>query len=72
MAANIAEGKGRGSPNEFKHFLGIAMGSLTELDTHFVIACNLGYISREILNEVVELIEEVGRIITGLRKSLSR
>ena len=70
IAANIAEGKGRGTTNELIRFLTIASGSLTELDTHFVIAQRLGYITSETLSEVERQIEEVGRIITGLRKSL--
>lgn len=63
--------KGRGTPKEFARFLAVAMGSLTELDTHFVIAKEIGYITEQNLTEVVESIEEVGRIVTGLRKSLS-
>ncbi|MEW4526911.1 MAG: four helix bundle protein [Maioricimonas sp. JB045] len=70
VPANIAEGKGRGASKEFVRYLAIANGSLTELDTHFVIAARLGYINEATLEEVVERIEEVGRIVTGLRKSL--
>ncbi|WP_437225400.1 four helix bundle protein [Planctomicrobium sp. SH661] len=70
VAANVAEGKGRGTKNEFVRFLNIANGSLTELDTHFVIAHELGYISKATLEEAVNGVGEVGRIITGLRKSL--
>ena len=72
VAANIAEGKGRGTTKELVRFLTIANGSLTELDTHCVIAKELGFINEKTLNEVVGQIEEVGRIITGLRKSLDR
>lgn len=70
VPANIAEGKGRGTAKEFCRFLTIANGSLTELDTHFVIAQQLGFITHDTLKDVETLIEEVGRIITGLRKSL--
>ena len=70
VPANIAEGKGRGTPKEFARFLNVASGSLTELDTHLVIANELGYITHEELREVGDVVEEVGRIITGLRKSL--
>jgi four helix bundle protein len=42
VAANIAEGRGRGTTNGFLNFLWIATGSLTELDTHAVIAHRLG------------------------------
>ncbi len=72
MAANIAEGKGRGTPKEFVRYLGIADGSLTEIDTYYVIAQQLNYIDQHELNEVVEQLEELGRIITGLRKSNER
>ena len=50
----------------------IASGSLTELNTHFVIAQHLGYLTTDTLKEVERAIEEVGRIITGLRKSLDK
>lgn len=70
VAANIAEGKGRGTSSEFARFLNIANGSLTELDTHFVIARELGYLDQASWDAVALQIEEVGRIMTGLRKSL--
>lgn len=70
VPANIAEGKGRGTTNNFVNFLSIASGSLTELDTHLVIANKLGYITKETLNELEARMDEVGRMLTGLRKSL--
>ncbi|MBL8851920.1 MAG: four helix bundle protein [Planctomycetaceae bacterium] len=70
VPSNIAEGKGRGTPAEFQRFLSIATGSLTELDTQLVIANELGFIDEGALSELENDIAEVGRIITGLRKSL--
>lgn len=40
---NIAEGAGRKTPLEFCQFLYIALGSLTELDTQFIISKELNY-----------------------------
>ena len=70
VPSNIAEGKGRGTAAEFGRFLNIANGSLTEVDTQLVIAERLGFITNDTLDEVAGKIAEVGRIVTGLRKSL--
>jgi four helix bundle protein len=72
VAANIAEGKGRGATQDFCRFLAIANGSLTELDTHFFVARELGYIKTDAVKDVDSKIEEVGRMLTALRKSLLR
>lgn len=72
VPANIAEGKGRGGANEFIRFINIANGSLTEVDTHIVIAESPGFISHSQAESIVERVQEVGRMLTGLRKSLER
>lgn len=45
IPANIAEGCGRRGNAEFSHFLCIAMGSLSELDYHFLLAHDLGWLA---------------------------
>jgi len=72
VAANIAEGKGRGATLDFCRFLAIANGSLTELDTHLVIAHELGYLKSSPDQTIHARIDEVGRMLTALRKSLLR
>ena len=47
VPSNIAEGKGRLSPRELRHFLGNARGSLFELDTQLEIACRTGLVDPE-------------------------
>src|SRR5258708_12998805 len=46
VASNIAEGQGRLSRREFRQFLGVARGSLIEMETQAVIAENLGFLSK--------------------------
>ena len=71
IPSNIAEGQGRGDGREFKHFLRIAHGSKQEVETQLIIARELGYISQRDLDAVTTLSSELGRILTGLTKSLT-
>jgi four helix bundle protein len=43
VASNIAEGQGRLTSGEFRHFLGQARGSLLEAETQLAIALDLGF-----------------------------
>src|SRR5215831_18451491 len=52
VASNIAEGQGRLTPGEFRHFLGQARGSLLELETQLSIAGDLGYLKQPVLAEL--------------------
>ena len=70
IPSNIAEGLGRMSVKERIHFLEIAYGSLTEVMCQLDIAQSLGYITEEELGEAEKLSVEVGRIMSGLRRSL--
>ncbi|HEY2908599.1 MAG TPA: four helix bundle protein [Gemmataceae bacterium] len=47
VMSNIAEGFGRGTQEEFITFLGYAMGSLDETQSHLVAAYDRGYLSKE-------------------------
>jgi len=47
VPSNLAESAARTSKNEFKQFLNIAQGLLSELDTQVELAHMLGYIASE-------------------------
>ena len=68
IPSNIAEGFGRESNKEFKHFLSIARGSLFEVKTQLQLAQSFECL--ELDNDILDLIEEVGKLISGLSKSL--
>lgn len=72
IPSNIAEGQGRLSEKEFRHFLGQARGSLMEVETQLQIAENLGYLEKEPERVLLEACAEVGRILNGLLASVSK
>ena len=68
IPSNIAEGQARLTPGEFRHFLGMAKGSLAELDTQLIIAQKLGCLTEA--DPLFEQLAEVGRMLSGLLSSL--
>src|SRR5262245_35337049 len=70
IPANIAEGQGRNTTREFAHFLGIARGSLSELETHLELASRFGFVDESKCADVMELAARVQRILAGLRKAV--
>ena len=71
IPSNIAEGAGRNSKGEFKQFIGIAVGSLFELETQILIAHRIVYISNESKNLVTSEVESIHKMLFGLKKSLN-
>lgn len=70
IPSNIAEGHARNTTGEFIQFLGIAKGSLAELDTQVVIAVELNFLSKDQGKLVREQISDINRLTNGLLKSL--
>jgi len=70
IASNIAEGAGRGSNNEFSRFIDIALGSAAELDTQVIISKELEYLDSEKFKKITENIEEVQKMLSGLKNKL--
>jgi four helix bundle protein len=70
VASNVAEGQARGT-KDFRRFLGIALGSLQELETQLLLAERLGLADRGHVAPVMESTAEVGRLLHGLSRSLA-
>jgi four helix bundle protein len=69
IANNIAEGSGRGTKKDTNHFLDIAYGSSAELETQLIISEKLTFINELELDNCSKRIDEIQRMITGLKKS---
>ncbi|MDD3662384.1 MAG: four helix bundle protein [Candidatus Pacebacteria bacterium] len=70
IPSNIAEGKMRGSNNEFKRFLLIAYGSGAELETQIEISKKLEKTKKLDYKEIDELLLEIMKILNKLIKEL--
>jgi four helix bundle protein len=66
IMSNIAEGYGRYTFRDYKHFLTIARGSLTETQNHLHIALDLNYINKDEFQNLYNLTTEVYRLLNGL------
>jgi four helix bundle protein len=71
VASNIAEGRGRLSPAEFRQFLGIAQGSIFELKTQLVVFRRLEFSDSKSLGEVESFAEEVSKMLAAFIHKLS-
>jgi four helix bundle protein len=72
IPSNIAEGNGRHTTRDYVHFLGMAYGSVKEVETQVLIAERLQYINSVHSAELVQMTTEIARLISGLVNSLNR
>lgn len=70
IPSNIAEGAGRNSNKEFAHFLSIANGSTTELETQLILTLNLKFLLETDINNALVLCQEIKNMNYALQKSL--
>ncbi|MDD2913698.1 MAG: four helix bundle protein [Gallionella sp.] len=71
IPSNIAEGHGRKQTGAYINHLSIAYGSLVELETQTQIAVRLNFIQEDKATTLLQQMDEIGKMLTGLRKSLS-
>ena len=71
VASNIAEGRGRLNVAEFRQFLGLAQGSIYELQTQLIVARTLGLGEVSEVDQAQSLSNEVSKMLTSLIQKLT-
>jgi len=71
IPSQIAEGYGRQSKKQYRHFLSIAFGSAMELETQLILAKKLKLAKASELNKPEETLEEVLKMLNKLISKLS-
>jgi four helix bundle protein len=71
VAANIAEGYGRGRDGEFSHFLNTAAGSVVELEYFLLLARDLGLLPIVPYDNLQKRIIELQKMLSGLQRSVA-
>ena len=71
IPANIAEGQARKTTGEFLQSLGIARGSVAELETFLTLSKKLAFLSRKDCESLLTDCAEINKMLHALMKSLS-
>jgi four helix bundle protein len=71
-AANIAEGSAKRGAAEFRRFLDMSLGSLSELSYILLLARDLDYLKSEEWGEIEALRDHAGRLTWGLYSVVRR
>ncbi|HEX2061803.1 MAG TPA: four helix bundle protein [Thermoanaerobaculia bacterium] len=68
VVSNIAEAHGRRSARDVLQFLGIARGSLLEIEAQLIIAGDLEYLSSAAVEQLLDKSVDVTRLLNGLMR----
>jgi four helix bundle protein len=72
VGANLAEGCGRDTSKDFRRFVSIATGSVTELRNHLLLSHDLGFMSPDTFRELDRLATSVRKMLAGLMANPGR
>lgn len=71
IPSNIAEGYGRNSQRELFHFLTIAVGSTSELETQLIICQQLSYLSADDYQLLQCSLSSIAKMLNALKRSVN-
>jgi len=72
IPTNIAEGCCRGSDKDFAKFVQIAIGSASESEYLILLSNELGYIEKDVSEQLIEKVCEIKMMLTSLIKNLHK
>ena len=72
ISANIAEGNGRFTKNDRKHFFGIARGSVQECVPLLELAARRGFLNTGYHESLKSDLEEIAKMLSGLIKGIDK
>jgi four helix bundle protein len=72
VPSNISEGAAGRSADQFRNFLGIAIGSLNEISTQLEIAQRIGYLGEHAAADAQKSVDECLALTYGLKKTLAQ
>ena len=72
VAANIAEGHGRGTRKDYARFIRISRGSLCETETFVMLAVKVGLMDSAQAKDALKLAAEIGRMLNSLLTRLQQ
>jgi len=70
IPSNIAEGAARKSNKEFLQFIAIALGSLAELETQYLIALKLNFVEKD--QKVLDALADEKHLLLGFRNHIKK
>ena len=70
IAANVAEGAGRETRVDFARFVSMAIASASEVEHHLEVCSDLGLLERAVIEQLIERVTELRRMLFGLRRTL--
>ncbi|MDQ3117582.1 MAG: four helix bundle protein [Verrucomicrobiota bacterium] len=71
VPSNIAEGQARHTTGEFIQFISHAEGSVAELNTQLILAVELQFCPAPVAAPASDLMEDLRRMLNGLRRRLA-
>jgi four helix bundle protein len=70
IPSNIAEGSEKRSSKDYLRYVEISLASTFELETHSLVVRNRNWIGQEAIDELLSLIKEEQRMISGFMEKI--